>query len=92
MKPVSYTHLGNHLFDMDILDDSGVNPYTDVLSLDEYRKAFGYVKHPFTGVDYVESVSYTHLVAIQKTSSGSVSLRRDSFSLTELPLLPPASL
>ena len=46
--------VGNHLFDMDILDDSGVNPYTDVLSLDEYRKAFGYVKHPFTGVDYVE--------------------------------------
>ena len=32
--------VGNHLFDMDILDDSGVNPYTDVLSLDEYRKAF----------------------------------------------------
>ena len=46
--------VGNHLFDMDVLDESGVNPYTDVLSLDEYRKAFGYIKHPFTGVDYVE--------------------------------------
>ena len=46
--------VGNHLFDMDLLDESGVNPYTDVLSLDEYRKAFGYIKHPFTGVDYVE--------------------------------------
>lgn len=46
--------VGNHLFDMDALDDSGINPYTDVLSLEEYRKAFGYVKHPFTGVDYVD--------------------------------------
>ena len=46
--------VGNHLFDADALDESGVNPYTDVLSLEEYRKAFGYVKHPFTGVDYVD--------------------------------------
>jgi len=46
--------VGNHLFDEDLLDESGINPYTDVLSLDEYRKAFGYVKHPFTGVDYVD--------------------------------------
>ena len=46
--------VGNHLFDEDLLDASGVNPYTDVLSLEEYRKAFGYVKHPFTGVDYVD--------------------------------------
>lgn len=46
--------VGNHLFDMDVLDDSGVNPYTDVLSLEDYRKAFGYIKHPFTGVDYVD--------------------------------------
>jgi len=46
--------VGNHLFDMDILDESGINPYTDVLTLEEYRKAFGYVKHPFTGVDYVD--------------------------------------
>ena len=46
--------VGTHLFDMDVLDESGVTPYTDVLSLDEYRKAFGYIKHPFTGVDYVE--------------------------------------
>ncbi len=46
--------VGNHLFDEDTLDDSGVNPYTDVLSLDDYRRLFGYIKHPFTGVDYVE--------------------------------------
>lgn len=46
--------VGNHLFDMDLLDGSGVNPYTDVLSREEYRKHFGYVKHAFTGVDYVD--------------------------------------
>ena len=45
--------VGNHLFDMDLLDDSGVNPYTDVLTREEYRRHFGYVKHAFTGVDYV---------------------------------------
>lgn len=45
--------VGNHLFDMDLLDDSGVNPYTDVLTLEDYRKVFGYITHPFTGVDYV---------------------------------------
>jgi len=46
--------VGNHLFDEDVLDASGVNPYTDVLSVEQYRKAFGYAKHPFTGVDYVD--------------------------------------
>ena len=46
--------VGNHLFDEDMLENSGVNPYTDVLTETEYRKAFGYVKHPFTGVDYVD--------------------------------------
>lgn len=46
--------VGNHLFDMDALDKSGVNPYTDVLDLAKYRELFGSIKHPFTGVDYVE--------------------------------------
>ena len=46
--------VGNHLISLDQLDATAVNPYTDVLSLDEYRKLFGYNKHPFTGVDYVE--------------------------------------
>ncbi|MBE7066595.1 MAG: F420-0--gamma-glutamyl ligase [Ruminococcaceae bacterium] len=46
--------VGNHLITLDQLDATDVNPYTDVLSLDEYRKLFGYNKHPFTGVDYVE--------------------------------------
>ncbi|MBR5773336.1 MAG: coenzyme F420-0:L-glutamate ligase, partial [Clostridia bacterium] len=46
--------VGNHLFDIDMLDEKGVNPYTDVLSEEKYRELFGYVLHPFTGVDYVE--------------------------------------
>ena len=46
--------VGNHLVSMDALDEKGVNPYTDVLTLDKYRELFGYEKHTFTGVDYVE--------------------------------------
>ena len=46
--------VGNHLISMDDIDESGVNPYSDVLSLEKYRELFGYVKHEFTGVDYVE--------------------------------------
>ena len=46
--------VGNHLFDEDLLDEKGVNPWSDVLDLQRYRELFGYVKHPFTGVDYVE--------------------------------------
>ena len=46
--------VGNHLIDMDVLDESGVNPWTDVLSEERYRELFGYRKHTFTGVDYVE--------------------------------------
>ena len=46
--------VGNHLISMDKIDESGVNPYSDVLSLEKYRELFGYEKHEFTGVDYVE--------------------------------------
>lgn len=46
--------VGNELISLDKLDESGVNPYTDVLSLDQYRTLFGENKHPFTGVDYVQ--------------------------------------
>ena len=45
--------VGNHLLDMDVLDDSGVNPYSDVLTADEFRAHFGNVTHRFTGVDYI---------------------------------------
>ena len=46
--------VGNHLISIDMMDEKGVNPYTDVLTEEKYRELFGYVKHPFTGVDYVE--------------------------------------
>ena len=46
--------VGNHLVTMDAIDESGVNPYSDVLTLEKYRELFGYEKHEFTGVDYVE--------------------------------------
>ena len=46
--------VGNHLVSIDMLDEKGVNPYTDVLTLEKYRELFGENKHPFTGVDYVD--------------------------------------
>ncbi|MBQ2997331.1 MAG: coenzyme F420-0:L-glutamate ligase [Oscillibacter sp.] len=46
--------VGNHLVSLDALDEKGVDPYKDVLTLEKYRELFGYEKHPFTGVDYVE--------------------------------------
>ncbi|MBR5278180.1 MAG: coenzyme F420-0:L-glutamate ligase [Clostridia bacterium] len=46
--------VGNHLIDYDSLDAAGVNPWTDVLTEAKYRELFGIVKHPFTGVDYIE--------------------------------------
>lgn len=46
--------VGNHLVDLDSLDEKGVNPWTDVLTEDMFRKLFGYKKHTFTGVDYIE--------------------------------------
>ncbi len=46
--------VGNELVSIDKLDDVGVNPYSDVLTLERYRELFGENKHEFTGVDYVE--------------------------------------
>lgn len=46
--------VGNHLIDWDLMDKHNVDPYRDVLSEKKYRELFGYAKHPFTGVDYVE--------------------------------------
>ena len=46
--------VGNHLVDLDLLDEKGVNPWTDVLTEAEFRNLFGYNKHTFTGVDYIE--------------------------------------
>ncbi len=46
--------VGNHLISLDMMDEKGVDPYRDVLSLEKYRELFGYEKHRFTGIDYVE--------------------------------------
>lgn len=45
--------VGNSLLTLDQLDEKGINPYSDVLSLEKYRELFGENKHEFTGVDYV---------------------------------------
>ncbi len=49
--------VGNHLLTYDQLDEAGINPYSDVLSLAKYRELFGENKHEFTGVDYVDYYS-----------------------------------
>ena len=49
--------VGNHLIDEELLDEKGVNPWSDVLTEAKYRELFGRVLHPFTGVDYVEFYS-----------------------------------
>ena len=52
--------VGNHLVDIDALDDSGIDPYKDVLSVEQFRRHFGTPLHPFTGVDYINY--YTQLI------------------------------
>ena len=49
--------VGNQLISLDLIDEKGVNPYSDVLSLEKYRELFGENKHEFTGVDYVDYYS-----------------------------------
>ena len=46
--------VGNHLISLDAMDEKGVDPYKDVLDLKKYRELFGYEKHTFTGIDYVD--------------------------------------
>ena len=49
--------VGNELVSLDKIDEAGINPYSDVLTLEEYRKHFGVNVHEFTGVDYVDYYS-----------------------------------
>ena len=49
--------VGNALLTYDQLDEAGINPYTDVLTLEKYRELFGENIHEFTGVDYVQYYS-----------------------------------
>lgn len=46
--------VGNHLVDIDSLDEKGINPYIDVLTLKQFRELFGSRKHTFTGIDYID--------------------------------------
>lgn len=46
--------VGNHLVSLDEVDEAGINPWSDVLTEADFRKHFGFKKHPFTGVDYIE--------------------------------------
>ena len=46
--------VGNHLVDLDVLDEKGINPWTDVLTEEQFRGHFGYNKHAFTGIDYID--------------------------------------
>ncbi|MEG2708710.1 MAG: coenzyme F420-0:L-glutamate ligase, partial [Vagococcus sp.] len=46
--------VGNHIVSLDALDEKGINPWTDTLTESEFRELFGYSKHTFTGVDYIE--------------------------------------
>ncbi len=52
--------VGNHLIDLDSIDEKNINPYSDVLTAAQFRELFGEVKHPFTGVDYISY--YTQLI------------------------------
>lgn len=46
--------VGNELVSIDELDEKGINPWSDSLTEEEFRKHFGHKKHPFTGIDYIE--------------------------------------
>ncbi|MGL5616387.1 MAG: coenzyme F420-0:L-glutamate ligase [Sarcina sp.] len=46
--------VGNHLVDIDELDEKGINPWSDVLTEEDFRNHFGYKKHQFTGIDYID--------------------------------------
>lgn len=49
--------VGNHLVDWDLMDEAGVDPYADLLTLNQFRQYFGHIVHPFTGVDYIDFYS-----------------------------------
>ncbi len=51
--------VGNHLMSLDLLDEKGVNPYSDVFTEKQIYETFGEIKHPFTGIDYVQLYKQT---------------------------------
>ena len=72
--------VGNHLFTEDVLDESGVNPYTDVLSEQRYRELFGYPRHPFTGMDYV---AYYHDLITEAGCEAEIIFANDSRAILD---------
>ena len=70
--------VGNEIVSLDKLDAAGVNPYTDVLTLSEYREKFGENLHPFTGVDYVQ---YYHDLIVECGAEAEVILANDPRSI-----------
>lgn len=46
--------VGNDILDKERLAESGINPYSDVISEKEYTEKFGDFKHIFTGVNMVD--------------------------------------
>lgn len=58
--------VGNHLVSIDDLDEKGINPWTDVLTEEEFRNLFGNQKHAFTGVDYISY--YRELIEAEGTA------------------------
>lgn len=66
--------VGNHLISLDQLDEKNVNPWSDVLTEEKYRELFGYQKHHFTGVDYVE---YYHNLVVEMGSEVEIIFAND---------------
>ena len=72
--------VGNELVSLDKIDEAGVNPYSDVLTLAKYRELFGVNKHEFTGVDYVENTSLPASITSSTTETSSASAGRSARS------------
>jgi len=53
--------VGNHIIDLDMLDEKNINPWIDVLTEKQFRDNFGYNEHEFTGVDYI--AYYSNLIS-----------------------------
>ena len=70
--------VGNHLVSLDQLDEKGVNPWSDVLTEEQYRELFGYQKHHFTGVDYVE---YYHNLIEEMGAEAQIVFANDARSI-----------
>jgi F420-0:gamma-glutamyl ligase len=71
--------VGNHLMDIERMDELGINPYTDVISEEKYRALFGKdVGHPFTGIDYVQvykKMAINNNIEIYLTNDPKVALK-----------------